>query len=272
MWQPVGVEIERLSTAIGARITGVDLAHLDDAAFTALVDALTEHLVVFLPGQDLDDDGQLTLAHRLGDDYVHPLGRANGETRGRTSHIVDDAEHPPFQDEWHTDVSWDPEPPTWGILRAIEMPPAGGDTIWVSTAAAYDALSPTLQGMLEGLTAFHDMGRALGFLTKGGEELTRRAAALCPGAEHPVVRTHPVSGRRYLYVNRGFTRRIVGLAPAESDALLELLFRHCERPEFQVRYEWAVGDVAIWDERPTLHYAVADHFPQRREMARATAR
>jgi len=266
------MRIEPLATRIGARITEVDLTDLDDDAFAALVDALTEHLVVFLPDQRLDDAGQLALARRLGDDYLHPLGRANGETEGRTAHIVDDADHPPFQDEWHTDVSWDPEPPTWGILRAIEIPPAGGDTIWVSTDAAYDTLSPTMQRMLEGLTAAHDMGRALGFLTKGGEELTRRAAELCPGAEHPVVRTHPTTGRPYLYVNRGFTRRIVGLEPAESDALLEFLFRHCERPEFQVRYEWTAGDVAIWDERPTLHYAVADHFPQRREMARATAR
>lgn len=111
----------------------------------------------------------------------------------------------------------------------------------------------------------HPLGRANG-------ETRGRTTRIGDGAEHPVVRTHPVTGRRYLYVNRGFTRRIVGLAPTESEALLELLFRHCERPEFQVRYEWTVGDVAIWDERPTLHYAVANHFPQRREIARATAR
>ncbi len=143
--------------------------------------------------------------------------------------------------------------------------------MWASMYAAYDALSPTMQQMLDGLVAFHDMGQGTAFRTKGGEEMTRKAAELCPGAEHPVVQTHPITGRRYLYVNRGFTRRILGLHEAESTVLLELLFRHCEHPAFQVRYEWADGDVAIWDERPTQHYAVADHFPQRREMARTNA-
>lgn len=265
------MHVQPLNTAIGARLTDLDLRDLDDAAFAALTDALTEHLVVFLPGQQLSDDDQLALIKRFGDDYVHPLARAAGVTESTVGHIVDDADHPPYQDQWHTDVSWDPAPPTWGILRAIEMPERGGDTIFASTYAAHDALSPTMQGMLDGLTAFHDMGRGTAFLTKGGEEMTRRAAELCPGAEHPVVRTHPATGRKFLYVNRGFTRRIVGLEPAESDALLEFLFRHCERPEFQVRYEWSEGDVAIWDERPTLHYAVADHYPRRREMARTNA-
>ena len=156
------------------------------------------------------------------------------------------------------------------MLRAIDMPERGGDTIWASTYAAYDALSPTMQELLVGLTAFHDMGLGTAFVSKAGAELTAKAAELCPGAEHPVVRTHPVTGRKHLYVNRGFTRRIVGLNPAESDTLLEFLYRHCEHPNFQVRYEWTVGDVAIWDERPTMHFAVSDHYPLRREMARAT--
>lgn len=266
------MHVQPLNTAIGARVTGLDLRDLDDDRFDALVEVLTEHLVVFLPGQQLTDDDQLALGSRFGEDYVHPLARAAGAERQTVGHIVDDADHPPFQDEWHTDVSWDPAPPTWGILRAVEMPERGGDTMWASTYAAYDALSPTMQRMLEDLTAFHDMGRGTAFLTKGGEEMTRKAAELCPGAEHPVVRTHPVTGRRFLYVNRGFTRRIVGLDDSESEALLQLLFRHCEHPGFQVRYEWSEGDVAIWDERPTLHYAVADHYPQRREMARVNVR
>ena len=265
------MQVQPLNPAIGARITGVDLRDLDDAAFAALQDALTEHLVVFLPAQALTDPDQLALIRRFGGDYVHPLARAAGIAESTVGHIVDDAEHPPFQDQRHTDVSWDPDPPTWGILRAVEIPERGGDTMWASTYAAYDALSPTMQQMLEGLVAFHDMGRGTAFRTKGGEEMTRKAAELCPGAEHPVVRTHPVTGRRHLYVNRGFTRRIVGLRDAESDALLNFLFGHCEHPAFQVRYAWAEGDIAIWDERPTLHYAVADHFPQRREMARTNA-
>lgn len=263
------MNVEPLNTAIGARITGVDLRDVGDTDLAAILQALTEHLVLFFPGQDLDDPAQLALIRRFGADYVHPIARVNGLTEGTVSHIVDDEEHPPFQDQWHTDVSWDPEPPTYGMLRAVDIPERGGDTIWASTAAAYDALSPTMQEILAPLTAFHDMGAGQAFRSKAGSALTDQAGALVPGAEHPVVRTHPASGRRYLYVNRGFTRHIVGLAPAESDALLELLFRHCEQPAFQVRYEWSPGDVAIWDERPTLHFAVADHYPRRREMARA---
>ena len=264
------MRVQPLGGVIGARITDIDLAVLDDDDLGRVQEALAEHLVVFFPDQHLDDDAHLALILRLGAPYLHPLARARGVTEPRAEHIVDDEEHPPFQDQWHTDVSWDPTPPSYGMLRAIDMPERGGDTIWASTYAAYDALSPTMQQLLDGLTAFHDMGLGTAFKSKAGAELTAKAAELCPGAEHPVVRTHPVTGRKHLYVNRGFTRRIVGLNPAESDALLELLYRHCEHPNYQVRYEWTVGDVAIWDERPTMHFAVSDHYPRRREMARAT--
>jgi taurine dioxygenase len=264
------MDVQPLGGAIGARITAVDLRAPDHATVAGIRAALMEHLVVFAPAQSLDDDEHLALIRQLGDSYVHPLARARGMTEGRVEHIVDDEEHPPFQDQWHTDVSWDPQPPTFGMLRAIDLPERGGDTIWASMYAAYDALSPTMQAMIEPLTAFHDMGAGIAFISKAGPELTAQAKELCPGAEHPVVRTHPDTGRRYLYVNRGFTQRIVGLHPRESAALLELLFQQCEHPNYQVRYEWAVGDVAIWDERPTQHFAVSDHFPLRREMARAT--
>ena len=127
-----------------------------------------------------------------------------------------------------------------------------------------------MQSMLDGLVAFHDIGAAKAFISKAGADVTARAAELVPGAEHPVVRTHPDTGRKHLYVNRGFTRHIVGLAPDESDTLLELLFRHCEQPNVQIRHHWSPGDVVMWDELPTQHFATADHFPQRREMARIT--
>ncbi len=127
-----------------------------------------------------------------------------------------------------------------------------------------------MQSMLDGLSAFHDIGLAKAFISKSGFEATARAAELCPGAEHPIVRTHPVTGRKHLFVNRGFTRHIVGVEPAESDAILGFLFTHCEQPNFHLRHHWRAGDVAIWDERTTLHFATADHFPHRREMARIT--
>jgi len=259
-----------LNGAIGAEILDVDLRDVTPDLVAAVRAALAEYLVVFVPGQELTDADQRTFAAEFGGPYIHPLGRVRGATEWRAEHIVDDADHPPFQDQWHTDVTWDVEPPRFAVLRAIDLPERGGDTIWASTYAAFDALSPTMQAMLDGLVAFHDIGAAKAFISKAGADVTAKAAELVPGAEHPIVRTHPDTGRKHLFVNRGFTRHIVGLAPDESDALLEFLFRLCEQPNFQIRHRWSLGDVAMWDELTTLHFATADHFPQRREMARIT--
>jgi taurine dioxygenase len=266
------VKVVPLNGAIGAELLDVDLRDVTDELISQVRAALFDHLVLFVPGQDLTDDSQRVFAGTLGAPYVHPLARVRPNAEWRAEHIVDDAEHPPFQDEWHTDVTWDPEPPRFAVLRAVDLPERGGDTIWASTYAAYESLSPTLQNMVDGLSAFHDIGAAKAFVSKAGADVTARAAELVPGAEHPVVRTHPDTGRKHVYVNRGFTRRVVGLDPDESDTLLELLFRHCERPNFQIRHRWSPGDVVVWDELPTQHYATADHFPRRREMARITVK
>lgn len=261
------------SGTIGTIVEGLDLRRADADTATALRQLLIDHLVVVVRGQHhLTDEEQMALMCRLGEPYLHPLARAAGHTELRAGHIVDDADHPPFQDQWHTDVSWDPEPPTLGCLRMIERPPAGGDTLFASTYAAYDTLSPAMQRALEGLTAWHDIGDGTAFRAKSDDAVTDAAAALVPGASHPVVGVHPDTGRRYLYVNRGFTRRIEQFTEAESRAMLDLLFAHCERPNLAMRWVWANGDVVIWDERCTLHYAVADHFPARREVARVNVR
>jgi taurine dioxygenase len=219
------------------------------------------------PGQHLDDDQQLRFALQFGDFYVHPMARATSPGP-RAAHIVDDADHPPFQDQYHTDVSWDLEPPTFGVLRMIDRPPRGGDTVFANMYTAYERLSETMRRCIEGLTAWHDMGPGIAFRSKSGDAVTDAAAALQPGAEHPVVGEHPLTGRRFLYVNRGFTRRICGLHEDESDALLRVLIDHTTSPNFQVRWNWSVGDVVMWDERCTQHFAVADFFPLRREVAR----
>jgi len=258
--------------ALGAEVRGIDLSTPADADITRVLELLREHLVLFFPDQHLDDDAHLAFALRLGTPYVHPIGRVLGRTDASVEHIVDDADHPPFQDGWHTDVSWDPEPPVFGTLRAIELPPAGGDTIWSSMYAAYDALSPAMQTMLEGLEAHHDMGAGAAFVSKAGAEVAARTREAFPGATHPVVRVQPDTGRRYLYVNAGFTRGLVGFADDESAVLLRMLFRHAQRPNFQVRHSWTFGEVAVWDERVTQHFAVADHFPNRREMGRVPVR
>ncbi len=260
--------ITRLSGALGARTEGHDLSAIDDAMRDVIHDLLMEHQVLVFPGQDLDDAAHLRAALAFGDFYVHPLGRVMGRTDPSVGHIVDDVDHPPFQDQFHTDVSWDPAPPTFGMLRMIERPEVGGDTIFTNMALAYDRLSDTTKSVVDALRAWHDMGEGKAFRSKGGDGTTDRAAELVPGAEHPVVATHPVTGRRYLYVNRGFTRSIVGLPADASRALLDSLFAHCESPNLQVRLSWTVGDVVLWDERCTMHYAVADHYPQRREVGR----
>ena len=256
---------------LGASVAGVDLRDLSDDDVRRIEGLLDEHLVLVFPGQDLDDAGQFAFACRLGRPYVHPLGRVAGREAG-CEHIVDDVEHPPYQDIWHTDVSWDAEPPTYGTLRAVDLPSRGGDTIFASAYAAWDGLSPTMQSMLEPLSALHTMGVGTAFVTKAGPEAVAKARAAFPGAEHPVVGVHPSTGRRYLYVNAGFTESIVGLRPEEGEPLLRMLVTHASHPNFQYRHHWRLGDVVVWDERCTQHFAVADYLPERREMGRAVVR
>ena len=170
-------------------------------------------------------------------------------------------------EEWHSDVSCDEEPPMGSVLHMHTVPPdGGGDTMFANMYAAFEALSPPLQRMLEGLTAVHDSGKAHGYRIKAGD----RSDMNFPRSIHPVVRTHPVTGRKALYVNRGFTTRITQLRPHESTAMLEMLYRHCETPEFMCRFRWQPNSVAFWDNRATQHHALFDYFPHRRYGLRVT--
>jgi taurine dioxygenase len=257
---------------LGASVRGVDLARpLDDPTLHQVEALLAEHLVLHFPDQDIDDAQQLAFALAFGDPYIHPLARGSS-IEARCEHIVDDVEHPPYQDQWHTDVSWDDHPPSYGTLRAVDLPPRGGDTIFVNTYAAYESLSPTMQQLLEPLAARHTMGSGKAFVAKMGPEIVAKVREQFPGVDHPVIGTHPLTGRRFLNVNRGFTESIVGLTDAESEALLTLLFDHVTNPNFQYRHQWSPGDVVIWDERCTQHFAVADYMPHRREMGRCVVR
>jgi taurine dioxygenase len=261
--------VRPLAGCIGAEVTGLDLrTPIPDAALGEIRELLDEHLVVFFPRQALDDDEHLAFALRFGEPYIHPLGRTAGRTSAAVEHIVDSVEHPPYQDKWHTDVSFDPHPPVYGTLRAIDIPSRGGDTVWASMYAAYNALSHVLQDVIAPLSAVHDMGSATAFVTKAGADLVARTRKEFPGAEHPVVGVHPSTGRHFLNVNKEFSARIVGMHPEESAALLRLLTDQATNPNHQVRYSWARGDFVIWDERVTQHFAVADYLPERREMAR----
>jgi taurine dioxygenase len=259
--------------ALGLVLEGVDLRTVAADRAAALRSLLLEHLVLVVPGQGaMTDDEQVRLLLHFGEPYIHPIARAAGVSELRAGHIVDDADHPPFQDQYHTDVSWDPEPPAFGCLRMIERPPTDGDTIFSNMYAAYETLSPAMHRALEGLTAWHDPGAGTAFRSKSGDAATDAAAALVPGASHPVVGVHPETGRRFLNVNAAFTRRIEQLTQAESDAVLGMLLAHAANPNFQMRWTWTNGDVVLWDERCTQHFAVADHHPHRREVARVNVR
>lgn len=266
-------DLEPLSPALGARIGGLDLAQpLTAPVVAALTAALHEHLVLFFPGQSLSPQAQRTVAGYFGPLHVHPIYPSVPEVP-EIMVLDTGAENLPDSDNWHTDVTFVQTPPLGALLHAVVIPPAGGDTLWLSTIAAYEALSPPLRRLLDGLTATHDFEKSFPRDPGADPQAARRwaeARAKNPVVEHPMVRTHPVTGRRALFVNQGFTTRINGLTRAESDALLGFLFAHVTRPEFQIRHRWRQGDVALWDNRVTQHYATIDYLPRRRVMRRAT--
>ena len=262
-----------LSPAIGARIEGIDLAApLSDDTVAALSDALHDRLVLFFPDQALTPEAQRTFAGRFGPLHVHPIYPNVPEVPEIM--VLDTSDNNlPDNDNWHTDVTFIETPPLGAALYARRLPPTGGDTLWLSTIAAYEALSEPFRQLLDGLTAVHDFEKSFPRDRFAAPEAAKRweaARAKNPPVVHPVVRTHPVTGRRALFVNAGFTTRINELSKSESDAVLAHLFAHVTRPEFQVRHRWREKDLALWDNRVTQHYAAVDYLPNRRIMHRAT--
>ncbi|MCY1275127.1 taurine dioxygenase [Metapseudomonas sp. CR1201] len=268
------LHITQLSPALGALVEGIDLSKpLDSALRKAVENALLSHQVLFFRDQSLTPQQQAAFAHNFGDLHIHPIYPNIPE---QPEVLVLDTAVTDVRDNalWHTDVTFLETPALGAVLAAKQLPPYGGDTLWASSSAAYDALSKPIQQLLEGLTATHDLAHSFPEERFGltAEELQRLedAKRKHPPLSHPVVRTHPVTGRKGLFVNEGFTTRINELSAAESDALLRLLFTHSTRPEFTIRWRWQVGDVAFWDNRITQHFAVDDYRPQRRVMHRAT--
>jgi len=222
------------------------------------------------PDQELTDPQLAAAMARFGEPYIHPIGRHLGFTEPRVEHIVDDADHPPYQDGWHTDVSWDHTPPRIGCLQAVLMPPRGGETLWASTYAAYDLLSDTMKKVLEPLDALHAPGLLETFVTKVGPDIAAAIDEAFPGTPHPVIGAHHHTGRPFLNVNPTFTTTIAGMRPDESRALLAHLVDLVKTPNIQYRHHWTPGEIVIWDERATQHFATSDHYPARREVARIT--
>lgn len=261
------ITLLKLTPAIGAEVTGVNLARpLSDIQFRYIRDALLEHLVLFFREQNLTAAEHKAFGRRFGNLHIHPapLGILDGDPEiiivqadAHSRRIVGEV--------WHSDVSCDLDPPMASILHIKEAPAVGGDTLFANMYAAYDALSDSMRRFLAGLTAIHDGRR-----NYDGRQTAPSRGAEFPRAEHPVVRTHPVTGRNALFVNRMFTMRIAQLEDAESAALLKMLYRHVEKPEFQCRFRWRPNSVAFWDNRCVQHQALWDYFPQRRYGHRVT--
>jgi len=270
----MAIEATRVARALGALVTGVDLSgELSAAEVERLGELLVAHQVLFFRDQPLTPQAQARFAARFGTLHVHPIYPVLPEL----PQIMLIDTHPGFlpdNDNWHTDVTFSPTPPLAGILAAKALPATGGDTLWSSSSAAYESLSEPMRGFLDGLTAQHSVAKSFPAERwandPAAKERYERAIAKHPPVNHPVIRTHPVSGRKGLFVNEGFTTHINELPPAESQAVLAFLFAHVGRPELTVRWKWRVDDVAFWDNRVTQHYAIADYLPERRTMHRAT--
>ncbi len=267
------IAVSPLTSAIGAEISGVDIGGpLDTAALDAVYQALIDHLVVFFRDQDVSPEKHLAFAQSFGElDEPHPV-YAHVPGFDRIVMLANDADNPPDTDGWHTDLTFKPNPPFASILVAREVPATGGDTIWASMYAAYDALPDDMKAHLADKVAIHDMGDFRNSFTVGESDTARLDAAMqrFGSAMHDVVQVHPVTGRKFLYVNEGFTQHIVGMTRRASNRLLSYLLDHLGRPEFQVRFKWRAGSVAMWDNRCTQHYAVSDYMPHRRCMNRIT--
>jgi taurine dioxygenase len=270
----MSISVSRLTPSLGAVIEGVALSdELTGPTVERLGELLVEHHLLFFRGQPITPQQQCRFAARFGELHIHPIYPVLPELP-EIMVIDTHGSFLPDNDNWHTDVTFSTTPPLAGILAAKQLPSVGGDTLWSSNLAAYEALSEPMKRMLAGLTAEHSVVKSFPAGRWGADpafkERYERAVAKHPPVTHPVIRTHPVSGRKALFVNEGFTTRIHELEPRESEALLAFLFAHAGRPEFIIRWQWRVNDVAFWDNRITQHYAVADYLPQRRVMHRAT--
>jgi taurine dioxygenase len=272
-WKPEPrqlLTIEPCGEVIGAEVRGIDLsAPLTDEARDEIRNALLEWKVLFFRDQNLTGPQQREFARAFGELEHHPFLPA-----GDTSEVVrfekgDDLANPlgvGSENGWHTDVTWRVEPAMGAVLRAIEVPEQGGDTLWADMACAYDNLPPDVRERVDDMRALHSFIHVFGYGMS--KEKRERMLEQYPPAEHPVVRTHPETGRRTLYVNSFFTERIIGCDDDESEWLVDRLAQQAMHPEWQVRLKWEPGTVAFWDNRATQHYATSDYFPNRRVMER----
>jgi len=264
------LEVERVGAKLGAEVRGLDLSKgLDADTFRALETALIEHKVLVLRDQDITTAQHVAISRPFGELEVHPM-RPQGEFPEIL--VLDNHKDNPVlsTDVWHSDTTFRNNPTKYTILRCQIIPRVGGDTLWADMTAAYEGLSDVFKTMIAPLRAVHDFKNFRALFTKSAEDQAklRRMEEMFPNPSHPVVRTHPVSGRKAIFVNPQFTLHIEGMEPAESRAVLDVLFAQAQVPEYQFRLRWTPGTMVFWDNRSTQHYAANDYYPERRRMER----
>jgi taurine dioxygenase len=267
---PAGVVVKHMTPTIGAELRGVDIAALGKEDLAWLRPLLLDRKVLFFRDQDITIDQHLAFGRLWGDLETIPF-LPHVEGYPEVLHIKRDENNRSFENVWHSDVSWRETPSFGSILRAIEVPEVGGDTLFADMCAAYDEMPDYLKRAAEGLFAVHSNGGLTSYVATG--EADRKAVGegirANPPQRHPVIRTHPETGRKLIYVNRAFVQHIEGYR-RDSHELLNLLYARASIPEHQCRFKWEKNSVAFWDNRACQHYAAFDYHGQRREMHRVT--
>ncbi len=271
----MSLTIRRVAGALGAEISGVDLSQdLPDGVVAEIRAALVEHQVIFFRDQDLSPARQVAFGRRFGPLNIHPYVRGMEGYPEVMEIIKEPGDKTNFGGGWHSDTSFLERPAIGSILHAIELPEWGGDTLFSSQVAAYEALSTGMKATLEGLRAVHSAGREYSAQGHSAQKRSSMSVAEAEGAVgefiHPVVLAHPESGRKALYVNPAFTMRFEGWTKRESKPLLDFLFEHCRYEGYTCRFAWKPGSVAFWDNRQVWHFALNDYPGQRRHMRRVT--
>lgn len=261
-----------LGPAIGAEVQNLNLANgFSETMLKELEAVLIKHEAILLHVPDITPAQHLVLAQYFGQPEVHTFYPNLGE--GFEQITIIDSKLGDRADMWHHDETFLPSPPIVTMTQAKILPPCGGDTCWISMTTAYDALSPRMKTYLEGLSAWHDMNGPMTAALRHGAVTHERYLQVVNMNKrhlHPMVKTHPVSGRKALYISPTYTTHIDGIEPAESDAILAYLHAHCQHVKFVHRHRWQVGDLMIWDNRSVIHHAILDYQPHQRRMHRAS--
>ena len=260
------------SPTIGGEISGIDLRQpLTDDQVEGIRAALLDRKVLFFRDQNITTDQHLDFARNFGDLEVHPFA-PHKDGYPEILAITHDRDHPGQENGWHSDVTWRQQPSLGSVLRCIECPPRGGDTLFADMYAAYDGLPAVIQELVEGRLALHDFEGFRARLRKRGatEAELEDFNKAYPNPQHPLIRSHPETGRKGIYVNAAFTKHIIGMEREESARLLAILYHQASMPEYQCRFHWAANSMAFWDNRACQHYAASDYWPQIRRVERAT--